>query len=95
MVIISYNEAMDMEVMEVIDSSGVKGYSKINGTFGKGTLSGTHLGDDIFPGRNNMLFIACEDTAAVKKILAGVAEIRSKLSHEGIKAFVLPLEESN
>ena len=92
MVMVVYNEAMDMEVMEVLENCAMKNYTKITGVFGRGSASGTHLGNDIFPGRNNALYIACEENQA-KQILSCVKELRKKLSHEGIKAFVLPLEE--
>ncbi|MBN1526326.1 MAG: hypothetical protein JW919_01915 [Candidatus Omnitrophica bacterium] len=92
MVMVSYNQAMDDEVMEVLQHCAVKNYTKIPSIFGKGTSSGTHMGDDIWPGKNNLLFTACDDDAA-KHILACVTELRKALGSEGVKAFVLPLEE--
>lgn len=92
MVMIAYNEAIDAEVMEVLENCGVENYTKIMEAFGKGATSGTHLGNDIWPGRNNILYVVCEQ-AQVQKILAYVRELRKKLGKEGIKAFVLPIEE--
>ena len=92
MVMITYNEAIDAEVMEVLTNCGLKNYTKIISTFGKGATSGTHLGNDIWPGRNNILYIACEEKPA-GQLLSCIKELRKKLGKEGIKAFVLPLEE--
>ncbi len=92
MVMIAYNEAIDAEVTEVLQNCGLKNYTKIMGTFGRGSTSGTHLGNDIWPGRNNILYVACQDSAA-KQLLSCVKELRKKLGQEGIKAFVLPVEE--
>lgn len=92
MIMITYNEAMDLEINELLEKCGVHGYSKMTNTFGKGKTSGTHMGDDIWPGKNNVLFIACEDPSAAS-VLSGVRALRKTLSHEGVKAFVLPLEE--
>ncbi len=92
MVMIAYNEAIDDEVMETLENCGVKNYTKIKGVFGKGETSGTHLGDDIWPGRNNILYVACQDNEARQLVLC-VKELRKKLGKEGVKAFVLPLEE--
>jgi nitrogen regulatory protein PII len=89
---ISYNEAIDMEVMEILTHCSVKNYTKITGTYGKGDTSGTHLGNDIWPGRNNILYVACKDDEA-KKLIASVKELRKTLGKEGAKAFILPLEE--
>jgi len=92
MVMVTYNEAIDDEVMEVLTSCGLKNYTKILATFGRGSTSGTHLGNDIWPGRNNILYIACAEKEA-KEILSCIKELRKTLSKEGIKAFVLPIEE--
>jgi len=92
MVLIAYNEAIDMEVMEVLTNCALKNYTKITSVFGKGTSSGTHLGNDIWPGLNNVLYVVCDEKQA-KQMLACVRELRKKLGQEGIKAFVLPVDE--
>jgi len=92
MIMISYNEAMDMEVMELLGSCGLTNYTKISETLGRGTSSGTHLGTDIWPGLNNILYVASPDDAA-QKVLAAVRELRKSLGKEGVKAFLWPLEE--
>ena len=89
---IAYNEAMDDEVMEILKRCISGNYTKIVNAFGKGGTSGTHLGDDIWPGKNNVLYIACADAEA-KRILSCVRELRKKLGKEGIKAFVWDLAE--
>jgi len=89
---ISYNEAIDAEVMEALEQScALNNYTKIPGVFGKGKSSGTHRGDDIWPGRNNLLMVGCSDPEA-KKLLAQIQKLRAKLSKEGVKAFVLPVD---
>jgi hypothetical protein len=90
MTMITYNEAIDDEVMEILKSCGLKNYTKIKGVFGKGETSGTHLGDDIWPGRNNILYAACQENEA-KQLISYVKELRKKLGKEGVKAFVWSL----
>ena len=92
MVMVTYNEAIDAEVMEVLGNCGLENYTKIMGVFGKGATSGTHLGNDIWPGRNNILYVVC-DEKCIRQMLSCVKELRKKLGQEGIKAFVLPVEE--
>lgn len=92
MVIISYNEAMDMEVTEILGSCALKNYTKLTGVYGRGEASGTHLGDDVWPGKNNILYVACSESEA-KRLLSCVKELRKKLGKEGVKAFVLPIED--
>lgn len=92
MVMISYNEAIDMEVTEAIEKQDLKNYTKISGTYGKGSSSGTHLGNDIWPGRNNILYVACKDEEA-RRLMSSIKDLRKTLGREGVKAFVLPLED--
>ena len=92
MVMITYNEALEDEVMEVLQGCAMKNYTQMTGVYGKGTSSGTHLGNDIWPGRNNLVFFACEDPDAAQ-LLNCIGYLRKKLGHEGVKAFVMPLEQ--
>jgi len=92
MVMVTYNEAIDAEVMEVLGNCGLKNYTKVMAAFGKGTTSGTHEGNDIWPGRNNILYIACDEKCS-QKLLSCIRELRKTLGKEGVKAFSLPLEE--
>lgn len=93
MAMIVYNEALDNEVMEILESCSMKNYTKITGVFGCGASSGTHLGTDVWPGRNSILYVACDEEAS-KKIIAAVTQMRKSLGPEGIKAFLMPIEEA-
>jgi hypothetical protein len=92
MVMLVYNEAVDDEIMEMLGSCGLKNYTKIKGAFGKGGTSGTHLGDDVWPGRNNILYVVCQETEAAK-VFSCVKELRKSLGKEGAKAFSWKIEE--
>jgi len=94
MAMIVYNEAIDSEVMSALEGCGAKSYTKVMGVFGRGESSGVHLGNDIWPGRNNILYVACAEAEA-KKILVCVRELRKRFPQEGVKAFILPLEEKS
>lgn len=92
MVMICYNEAIDAEVMEALRVCSLKNYTKVIGVFGSGEASGIHLGNDIWPGKNNILYVVCEDKESAH-LLACVKELRKQIGKEGVKAFVLPLED--
>jgi hypothetical protein len=94
MVMVVYNEAIDAEVTELLGGCVLKSYTKITGVFGKGETSGTHLGNDIWPGRNNILYVACE-TSQAKQLLSCVKELRKELGPEGVKAFSWNLDDEN
>ena len=92
MVMISYNEAMDEEILELLEGCAARNFTKLIGVYGRGRSSGTHMGSDIWPGLNHLLYVAC-DEKQTQALLAGVRKLRQKLGHEGVKAFVLPIEE--
>ncbi len=93
MVMIVYNEALDLEIMEILEFCQARNYTKHMGVYGRGGSSGTHLGNDIWPGKNNILYVACPQDQA-RMILSQVKKLREKFSREGIKGFILPLEET-
>jgi hypothetical protein len=90
MTMICFNEAMDDDVMETLEGCALKNYTKIKGAFGRGTASGTHGGDDIWPGLNNVLFVAGEEEQTAQ-LLVCVRALRERLRSEGLKAFVWDL----
>ena len=92
MVMVSYNEAVESEVMDSLVLCSLKNYTKTTDTYGNGITSGTHLGNDIWPGKNNILYVACPDKEA-KELLSRIKELRKTLGREGVKAFLLPLED--
>lgn len=92
MIMLAYNEAIDDEVADILNDCGLKSYTKLTKIYGKGTASGTHLGNDVWPGLNNVLYVACSDDEA-KRLMVKVKDIRNILDKEGIKAFMMPLEE--
>ena len=92
MVMISYNEAVEAEVMDSLTSCALKNYTKITDTYGSGLTSGTHLGNDIWPGKNSVLYVACPDKEA-EELLSYIRELRKTLGKEGVKAFLLPLDD--
>jgi len=92
MVMLTYNEAIDVDVMEVLKGCGLVNYTKITRVHGKGTTSGTHLGDQIWPGLNYISYVACDDAQA-DQVVSGVINLRKRLGKEGVKAFVMPLEQ--
>jgi len=92
MVMISYNEAVESEVMDSLTGCGLKNYTKITDTYGSGLTSGTHLGNDIWPGKNSLLYVACEDKEA-KQLISCIRELRKILGREGVKAFLMPMDD--
>ncbi|MDD5645450.1 MAG: hypothetical protein PHO00_08415 [bacterium] len=91
MVMIVYYEAMDMEITEVLRKCSMTCYTKVGGVLGRGELSDPKHGNDIWPGKNNVIYVACPSRTA-ESIIGCVEILRKKHGKEGIKAFVWTLE---
>ena len=89
---ISYNSAINSEVMEILDKCGIEGHTRWTQVLGKGKTSGSHFGSDVWPGENSVIFSAMEDGKS-QDIISGIKDLRGRLGKEGVKAFVWPLEE--
>lgn len=93
LVLIAYNEALGKAVEDILDANGADGWTRWEKVLGKGRSSGPHLGTHVWPKANNVLAVFTdEETAAT--LLDGIREMRKHLSKEGVKAFLLPCEES-
>ena len=92
MVMIIYNEAIDEEVMSALQACCIDSFTKWQRVLGKGKLSGSHLDSSVWPGANNVCMAVVEDSKT-GVILTQVKTLRKTLGKEGIKAFVLPVEE--
>lgn len=93
MVIIAYNEALDEEVMEALAACcSVVEFTKWTRVMGQGRHSEPHLMNHIWPKANNVVMCCAEDARAVR-IMEGVRALRKKVGHQGIKAFLLPVDD--
>ncbi|KPK86564.1 MAG: hypothetical protein AMJ81_00925 [Phycisphaerae bacterium SM23_33] len=92
LLLIAYNEAIDEEVMELLEAAGAQGYTKWTRVLGKGAASGPHLLSHVWPQGNHLLMVAAEDQAA-NALLESVRNYRQSVRKEGLKAFLLPLEQ--
>lgn len=92
MVMIIYNEAIDDEVMDSLQRCCIEYFSKWRKVLGKGQASEPHLDTSVWPGVNNVC-MAVVDDKKVTPLLSKVKELRARLGKEGIKAFVLSVED--
>jgi nitrogen regulatory protein PII len=93
MVMISYNEAVEEEISEALEKLGIIGYTKWINVLGRGRKGGEHLGSHVWPGKNCVVFLAV-DEGKKNGIIQEIMALRKAVGHEGIKAFVMPLEEA-
>lgn len=91
-VLIVHNAAIDAEVNEALESSGIDCYTKFTNVLGKGQLSEPHLNTDVWPGVNHGTLVVTEQTKALE-LMETVRQMREQLGSEGIKAFMWEIDQ--
>ncbi len=95
MVWITCNESISEELMEILDSDGIAGYTVWKDVLGKDNRgSNTHWDNAVFPGKNWAFMIFCQDSNAcrLREKLKDFRE-RPYVKKAGIKAFINDSEE--
>ncbi len=92
LVLIMYNEALHMEVMEVMEKHGLSCYTRWEKVYGSGEKSEPHLGTHIWPKANDVMAVVM-DEETVPSFMEDVRGLRKTFAKQGIKAFVIPVEE--
>lgn len=91
-VMIVHNVAVGEEIDELLEGLGVRCYTKIPNALGRGELSEPHMNTEVWPGVNVITLVVVEDDRA-REIMDSVRELRKTLGKEGVKGFLIPLEE--
>lgn len=80
------------DAQKVIDEHEVEGYTTILDVQGSG-VTGKHLGSRAWPGTSSLIFAVLED-AKVERLLSALEELARGCSPgEGLRMFVLPVEQ--
>ncbi len=91
MVWVVYEAGIDEDLAGALDEAGISGYTKVTGATGTGR-KGHRFGTQIWPGTNNILWIALPDehVAGAIQRLQGLKE--SYLKPPGLQVFVFPID---
>ncbi len=93
MILIVFNISIQDEVHELINGLGVTCFTQWPRLVGKGVSSGPKMDNNVWPGANTALMIVTNEEMAAK-IMDAVQKMRDEIgTHEGIKAFQLPVEK--
>lgn len=92
MLMIVHNSALKTNVMEILEKNNIKKYTQIDDVKGRGNSSEPHLGTHIWPGINSITFSVVEDEVCIN-LLSEFKKFKEKFKKEGVKIFVLPVEE--
>ncbi|MFA6169530.1 MAG: PG0541 family transporter-associated protein [Candidatus Margulisiibacteriota bacterium] len=91
-IMIIYAPALEDNVLAALAAVGAAKYTKFPLLHGVGGHSEPHLDTQVWPGTNEALLVVTDD-ATKTKLMAEIAKLKKEFSAEGIKAFVLPVEE--
>lgn len=93
-VFISYNQAYQEELLEIINKTGVRGYSYWEETRGKGSRGGEpHLGSHAWPTLNSSMLTFVEDEV-VDGFLKALHELDEVAPAMGLRAFTINAEKT-
>lgn len=93
-IFISYNQAYNQEIVELLEGIGQRGYTVWTEVGGRGSHDGEpHLGSHAWPTQNHAVLTAVEDTLA-PKIMKALRETDSANEKLGLRAYVLPIEDA-
>ncbi|MFB0527601.1 MAG: PG0541 family transporter-associated protein [bacterium] len=92
LIFLVYNVVIENKVMEELEKAEVEAYTKLPSVHGAGTHSVPRLDSHVWPGINQGLFIAIEEEKK-EEVLSRMKKLKSMYEKEGLKVFVLPLEE--
>lgn len=92
MVLLVYNISINEEVMELFAKNGAPSFTQWPRVIGKGASTGPKMDNDVWPGANSAIMTVLPEDRA-KKLFDDIQNIRNEIGeHEGIKAFILPIE---
>lgn len=87
---ITYDADLDEEVMEMLNSLGVNGFTKWDRVLGKGKNSEPKMDDSVWPGFNCAVAAVISDDAQ-ERILDDLKKFSLRLDSKGFRVFVLPI----
>lgn len=87
---ITYDADFDEEVMEILNSQGITGFTKWDRVLGKGKNSEPRLDNAVWPGFNCAVAAVISDEEQ-EKIMETLTKFSLQLDGKGFKVFVLPV----
>lgn len=93
-IFIAYNQAYYMEIVELLEQNGCRGYTMWEDISGRGSDTGEpHIGNHAWPTMNNAILAFTEDSK-VDPVLAALKAKDSATPELGLRAFVWAVDQS-
>jgi len=92
-VFISYGQSLNQAVAELFDKLEIRGFSRWDETFGRGSVNGEpHYGTHAWPSKNSTIISIMEDKKATL-LLEKLRLLNEQAEQQGLNAFVWTVEE--
>ncbi len=93
-IFVSYNQALTERVEYLLDRHNLRGYTKWENVFGRGTYKGEpHFGSHTWPSINSAILTMVPDEK-VEPFLESLRNLDSKTEEQGLRAFVWNIEQA-
>ena len=93
-IFVVYNQAYNQEIVDLLEHLGQRGYTVWQEIGGRGSVDGEpHLGNHAWPTQNHALLSVMEDALA-SQVMQALRETDRANKGLGLRAYVLPVEES-
>ncbi|MCD6577847.1 hypothetical protein J7L48_00030 [bacterium] len=94
MIMLIYNISLGSKIEELLKKCKINEFTIIPHVIGKGTAGGARFNNEIFPGENNLAYIAMDNNSEeMKSFKKRIDEIKKEFKKDGITYFIIPLEE--
>ena len=93
-VFIAYNQAFHEEIIDILNKTGLRGFTSWEQVQGKGSYTGDpHLGDHAWPTLNSAMLCIVEDSV-VENFLRRLKDLDQTSPAMGLRAFTWNIEQS-
>lgn len=93
-VMIFYAQSLTIEVLKVLNSLSIRGYSKWEDITGRGSVEGEpHLGSHAWPAKNSAIMVVV-DEKKVGILFEHLRELDNRTSMQGLRAYSWQIEDS-
>jgi len=91
-IFIIYDADFDDDIMNIINFSGIKGFTKWDRVLGRGRGVEAKMDDAVWPGFNSTI-VAAVNKEDQGPFLENLKKLSKELKGKGLKAFTFPVEE--
>ncbi|MDR2839970.1 MAG: hypothetical protein LBV75_01700 [Paludibacter sp.] len=93
-VFITYGQSLNQAIEELLDKLSVRGFSRWDETFGRGSENGDpHYGTHAWPSKNSSIIAIVDDNKATL-LMQKLRLLNQQTEEQGLSAFVWSVEET-